>query len=156
MTDPATPRILTWLRYPVLATLLKTRRASVVISIILVLQLISAALGVAVYQCPILSLTGVPCPGCGLSRGAVATLLLDPAGVWWWNAFGPAALAVVVLVLVSGALPARPRTRLVALLTAIEQKTGVTNIALSLLWVYWIYRLIVLGGDLGLRLSAHA
>ncbi len=148
-------RVSSWVRYPVLGSLLQTRRACVVLSVVLVLQLVSAGLGVSVYQCPILKLTGVPCPGCGLSRGAVAALLLDPAGVVWWNAFGPAALLAVVLILLTGLLPERHRRAWVGRIAWIEQKTGITNTAFILLWLYWVGRLVLLGGDLGGRLSAY-
>lgn len=148
-------RLSRWVRYPVLGSLLETRRACVVLAVVLVLQLVSAGAGVSVYQCPILKLSGVPCPGCGLSRGAVATLLIDPAGVVWWNAFGPAALGAVLLILVSGLLPEQPRRALVSRVAWVERKTGVTNTVFILLWLYWVGRLIIEGGGLGVRLSAY-
>lgn len=34
------------------------------------------------WGCPVQHFTGIPCPGCGLSRAAAALLRLD-----WWTAF---------------------------------------------------------------------
>ncbi|MBC8570765.1 DUF2752 domain-containing protein [Zongyangia hominis] len=37
------------------------------------------------YRCPLYAVTGVPCPGCGITRGAAALLRLDFAGAWQAN-----------------------------------------------------------------------
>lgn len=34
------------------------------------------------YRCPIYAVSGIPCPGCGVTRGAAALLRLDFAGAW--------------------------------------------------------------------------
>ena len=35
--------------------------------------------------CPIKAATGLPCPGCGLTRGCMALLRLDFAGAFHWH-----------------------------------------------------------------------
>ena len=37
------------------------------------------------WGCPLQHFTGVPCPGCGMSRAAFALLRLDFAEAWSWN-----------------------------------------------------------------------
>lgn len=37
------------------------------------------------YQCPLYALSGVPCPGCGMTRAFFSLLQLDFVGAWNWN-----------------------------------------------------------------------
>lgn len=37
------------------------------------------------WRCPILAYTGIPCPGCGMTRAARALLRLDFAAAWAQN-----------------------------------------------------------------------
>jgi hypothetical protein len=50
-------------------------------------------------RCPVQLVTGKPCPGCGLTRSAVATLNLDLATALSFHAFGPLLVAGAVMIL---------------------------------------------------------
>lgn len=47
--------------------------------------------------CPMVLLTGLPCPGCGLTRAAFRVLHLDFAGAWSIHPFIYAVLALAVV-----------------------------------------------------------
>ncbi len=72
-----------------------------------------AAVGAAVllsrfWRCPILAYTGIPCPGCGMTRALLRLLALDFAGA---AAFHPLVylLAVCCLLLAVAFVTGRPR-----------------------------------------------
>lgn len=58
------------------------RRAGILALVLAALPAVVLVLGLGWYRCPILAATGVPCPGCGMTRGAAALLRLDFAGAW--------------------------------------------------------------------------
>ncbi len=49
-------------------------------------------------MCPFAHLTGLPCPGCGLTRSWVALGHGDVVGAIGFNWFGPLSMAVAVIV----------------------------------------------------------
>jgi hypothetical protein len=78
--------------------------------------------------CPLRTVTGVPCPFCGLTTSVKAVLHGDAHGAWSANPFG--LLAVVFAV----ALVVRPRWRRMSLPTVIVA----SGVALS--WVFELHR----------------
>lgn len=138
-----------WIGYPVLASMIRTRAIAAVLAGVLLLQLFSVVVKIKAISCPMLEATGVPCPGCGLTRGAVASLHLDWAGLLHYNAFGPLALLAVVIVLIGAVLPGRYREAFANRIAWIEQHTGITNLCFVALWVYWMARMVSTGGELG-------
>src|ERR1051326_6721478 len=83
------------------------------IFVIAVPQLILVWFGIPGWQCPLLQATGHPCPGCGLSRAAVALL----RGNWklslTLHAFAPILLAALALVGIASFLPQQHRQNLI-------------------------------------------
>ncbi|MFW0787198.1 DUF2752 domain-containing protein [Gordonia sp. CPCC 206044] len=51
--------------------------------------------------CPFRRLTGLPCPGCGLTRSWVAMAHGDPAAAFGFNAFGPLVMVLAVVVTIA-------------------------------------------------------
>lgn len=139
--------------FPVIASMLRSRAMCAGLVGLLGLQVALSAAGVRFMDCHLLKTTGVPCPGCGLTRGAVATARLDLHAVWHFNVFGPLALLVVGLMFLGAVLPNRQRLALASVVGTIERKTGITNSCFILLWVYWLARLALIGQALGHRLS---
>lgn len=138
-----------WFTYPVLATMIRSRAIAAAIGAVLVLQLLSVVVKINAMPCPMLEATGVPCPGCGLTRGAVATLHLDWAALLHYNAFGPLALLAVVIVLIGALLPGRSREAFATRIAWVERHTGITNLCFLALWIYWVVRMMSTRGELG-------
>lgn len=78
-------------------------------------------------RCPILWLTGVPCPGCGMTRACGALLHLDIAGAFYYHPLfwlvPPAALYLAHQS--AWHLPGGPRARRVVLVGVIVSFVGV-------------------------------
>ncbi|NUQ60057.1 MAG: DUF2752 domain-containing protein [Anaerolineales bacterium] len=66
---------------PVFSAILEKRRAAAVLAGLGVVHIGLNLAGLSFWSCPILSATGVPCPGCGLTR-AVMQLLHGDVAAW--------------------------------------------------------------------------
>jgi hypothetical protein len=69
-------------------------------NVLVILAVAVAALYLLDVGCPIRWLTGVPCPGCGLTRAYVAALHLDFAGAFALHPLWPVAGPLVAYLLV--------------------------------------------------------
>lgn len=127
---------------PVFANLLKSRMETGAIVGFGVVHIGLNLAGISFWQCPILAATGVPCPGCGLTRATMQLLHGDIAASLKTHAFAPiflVALALMVTVLV---LPDSIRTSLINFVKRIETRNGITAWGFTLLMLYWAVRLI--------------
>lgn len=84
--------------------------------------------GDAGLPCPLRSLTGVPCPFCGLTTSVKAVLRGDGHGAWAANPFGLVVVAFAVLVVV------RPRWRRMT----VPAVAVVVGVAVS--WLFELHR----------------
>jgi hypothetical protein len=130
------------LRSPALASLLRRRRLAVVISGIALLQTALVRAGLPSWPCPVAHTLGLPCPGCGLTRAAIALLKGDWRTAFALHAYAPMLLLALALCGCASLLPARPRERFVNGVAAIERRTGVTAFLLIGLIGYWLARLL--------------
>jgi Protein of unknown function (DUF2752) len=95
-----------------------------------------------VWVCVFNEVTGLPCPGCGMTR-AVSALC---RGEWQksqaLHPFAPGiALAVVVLILAT-VLPMTTRRRLTDAVAFIEQRTGITLLFIITMMLWGIWRML--------------
>jgi len=97
--------------------------------------------GLPSWKCPILAVTGIPCPGCGLTTAIVDLLRGDWRASISTHAFAPIFLLAFFILLVVSLLPEVIRQPAIASITALEQRTGFTAWVLLLLMVYWGLRL---------------
>jgi len=88
-----------------------------------------ALLGLNLMPCPFLQVTGLPCPGCGMTRSTFAALRGDFPEVWRTNPFGPLFAVFWVVVGIGVMLPLPQRTRFAERLGRIERRTR---------WVAWV------------------
>lgn len=104
------------------------------------------------WSCPLMSATGLPCPGCGLGRATAALLRGDVGEALHLHAFAP--VAVIGLALLGVAAIAPPlRTRLAAPVERLEAATGISVLLGVALVVYWLGRLAWKGTELSSLLA---
>ncbi len=127
---------------PAFSTILGRRLEAVILVGFGVFQVGAHWLGVPGWVCPFKTLLGIPCPGCGL------TLAMDELLHGYWlasvqaHAFAPIFLIGFLILFISILLPAKARSSLVAYVTKLEIRTGITAWVLSSLLLYWCIRLL--------------
>lgn len=131
------------LRLPIrspLADLLRRRRTCVVLVLVGGLFLAAARAGLVVWPCPLLVTTGVPCPGCGLTRATAELASGHVGSALARHAFAPVALLLAALLLLAAGLPDAARQRLAAGVERVDPR-GATALALLVaLLGYWLVR----------------
>ena len=126
----------------VLTDLIRERTLMIVVCLVAAFQLSLSVSGLPALACPLLKLTGWPCPGCGLTRAVLA--LLD--GEWkkslTLHAFAPILLAALALIGIASFLPQQQRQRFADTVERVEKKTKLSAVLLIGLVVYWLIRLL--------------
>jgi hypothetical protein len=126
---------------PVVGSLMDKRCESLLISGAVVVQIGLTLLHLPGWQCPIKAVTGIPCPGCGLSTAC--SLLLK--GEWQealkTHAFAPFFMAGVVLLTFVSLLPDSLRQEVARKTSIFESRTGIMAWFLFSLLLYWSLRL---------------
>lgn len=87
--------------------------------------------------CPVYRLTGVPCPGCGMSRAFIAAAKLDFRAAFAYHPLFPVFAVETGYVLLRGNI-----LKKVALAPKTELIVGL--ISLGLLMIVWIYRRFII------------
>jgi hypothetical protein len=98
-------------------------------------------IGLPGFECPIRAATGVPCPGCGLSRASIAMVKGDWQTMTQYHLFAPL-FAIALLIITTGLLlPVNAHGKLVAGVSNFETNTAVSSVLLAIFMIYWIWRL---------------
>lgn len=129
-----------------LAPLLRDRRVALGVTAIAAAQVAAVSAGVGGWPCPLKWATGVPCPGCGLTRASVSLLRGDFAAAFDAHAFAPLLLAGLAAFAVAGFLPAARREAFAGLVGRFERRTKVAYVSAAALLLYWSVRLLFLPG----------
>lgn len=98
--------------------------------------------GLLLFPCPFLSLTGLPCPGCGLTRSCLCLLHGDLPGSLGYHAFGPLVVLIGLTGLAGSLLPAASRIRFIAFLQVWDQRLHFTQLTFAGLVIYSLTRWI--------------
>jgi hypothetical protein len=98
------------------------------------------------WSCPFHALTGLPCPGCGLTRAAVECLHGHWGEAVRWHVMGPGVPVAMVLAAAVAVLPERWSGAVIGKLRGVERRSGMGRIVLVVLLGYWILRLTGLCG----------
>jgi hypothetical protein len=130
--------------FPTVLSLLRDRKFSFIALLVSApLLFVFANEGVA-WPCPFLHLTGIPCPGCGLTRATYLLLQGDVKNSLTFHAFSPVVVLGLGILTSSCLLPERPRARWAEHLAKIERKTGIVILLLVAMILYWLGRVIFL------------
>lgn len=135
-----------WLYQPILAYVLETPSTGWAIAGASSVHLALSAAGLPSWECPILNMTGIPCPGCGLSRGMVALGQGNWQASLTYHAFSLPILLGVLFVGIVSLLSQTSRVRIHATVAQWENQTGFVAIFLLSLVFYWLGRLFWLQG----------
>jgi hypothetical protein len=127
---------------PAFSSLLENRRDGLIMVGAGALHLGLSLAGLPAWTCPILAVTGFPCPGCGLTRASMELMRGDFASSFHTHAFAPIFLFAMVLMVVMLVLPETQRINLIAKITRLETRSGITAWVLFSLMLYWAIRLI--------------
>lgn len=126
---------------PLMGALMRNRLESLVISGAAAAQVALAYAHLPGWQCPIKALTGIPCPGCGLSTAC--SLLLQ--GQWQesikMHAFAPFFILGIGVLAVVCVLPENSRQILAQKVSTVEAHTGLMAWFMAGLFLYWGLRL---------------
>jgi hypothetical protein len=127
---------------PVFSSLLANQRELAIFAGIGVLHLGFSLVGVALWDCPIRAATGVPCPGCGLTRASLDFLRGDISNSLQTHAFAPLLVVGITLMLFMPFLPMSLRGMWIAKIRDVEERFGITAWLTTLLFLYWAIRLL--------------
>jgi hypothetical protein len=127
---------------PAFSSLLENRREGLIIVGAGALHLGVSLAGLPGWSCPILAATGIPCPGCGLTRATMELVRGDFASSFQTHAFAPIFLFALLLMVVTLVLPEQQRLNLIARINRLETRSGGMAWVLFFLMLYWAVRLI--------------
>jgi hypothetical protein len=128
--------------FPTTFSVLRDRKMAWLFLVTAAVLLFVFAAGLPGWPCPLFHFTGIPCPGCGLTRATLFLLQGKVQDSLHFHAFAPIVLLGLVIVLAAAVLPERARQRWLDMVVAVEQRTGVVMILLAALFLYWLARLI--------------
>lgn len=124
-----------------LAELMKSRRNGLLIPTVFAVPGVLYLFGISIWQCPMHSTTGLPCPGCGMTRAFEAGLLGHLADMLAFHPLSPVIAALFALLFVSALLPDKARKPLIRLTARLEALFAPAPIILSAFIVLFICRL---------------
>jgi hypothetical protein len=134
-------RFSAWFFTPALAPFMQQRSFLIFLAGIAIIQVGLTAAGWPGWQCPIYSASGIPCPGCGLSR-AMALFIQGH----WQAALGMHALAPIFLIATMffaavAAMPRRLQQTVLMWVADLEKRTGIMIIVMAAVFIYWGLRI---------------
>jgi hypothetical protein len=127
---------------PVFSNLLENRREGLVVLGAGATHLGLSLAGLPGWECPILAVTGIPCPGCGMTHATMQLLNGDVVASLQTHAFAPVALLALVVMFAAFVLPQKSRLLLLSVVRKLEMRNGLTSLVLSALIFYWFVRLM--------------
>jgi hypothetical protein len=128
--------------FPPISPVLRDRKFALVLAGAAGIQLTLVSFSLPGWVCPIFHITGIPCPGCGLSRAVMLLLRGDLEGSLRYHAFAPILLITVAGLILATVLPRSIIEPVVCKAEKLEGKTRLTAIILVGLMLYWLARLL--------------
>jgi Protein of unknown function (DUF2752). len=124
--------------------LLRDKKFALVIAGTVGVQIALVSLSLPGWECPFFRVTGIPCPGCGLTRAVILLLKGDLQASLRFHAFAPIVLLSAVALVLVLLLPRSITQPAISKMEMLEQQTGLTVIILVGLILYWLARLLFL------------
>jgi hypothetical protein len=125
-----------------ISTLLRDRKFGLILTGAAGLHIGLLSLGLPSWDCPFFKLTGIPCPGCGLSRACLLLLRGEVRASIKFHAFAPIFLVLISILIIGTLLPRSLNESLVHKAETLERQSGLTIIILGGLILYWLARLL--------------
>jgi hypothetical protein len=125
-----------------ISTLLRDRKFGLILTGAAGLHIGLLSLGLPSWDCPFFKLTGIPCPGCGLTRACLLLLRGDVQASIKFHAFAPVFLVLISILIIGTLLPRSLTEPLIQKAETLERQTGLTIIILGGLILYWLARLV--------------
>ena len=127
---------------PVFSNLLENRAENAAIVGFGVIHISANLAGISFWQCPILAATGIPCPGCGLTRATMQLLHGDVISSLQTHAFAPIFFTALILMCLVLVFPRSMTQKIISSVRQFEIRNGITAWVLFSLMSYWAVRLI--------------
>jgi uncharacterized protein DUF2752 len=129
-----------------ISPVLRDRKLAFVVTGVTGVQIALVSLSLPGWVCPFFRLTGIPCPGCGLTRAVILLLKGDFRASLRFHAFAPIFLLAAVAFILVLILPKSIIQPALSKVERLEQQTGFPAIILVGLIFYWLARLLFLQG----------
>ena len=130
--------------FPPISSVLRDRKFTFALAGAAGLHITLVSLSLPSWECPFFRLTGIPCPGCGLSRASILLLRGEVAESFRFHALAPIFLFAILALFLSVVLPKSMVQPAIARAELAERKTGLTVLILAGLILYWLARLLFL------------
>jgi len=103
-------------------------------------QVALALAGLPGWPCPVRQGLGIPCPGCGLTRGLSALLSGDWSVALRWHPLAPLALVGTALAAAAAGAPPRLSDRIIRGAEGLAARKGIVVLAVTVLLLSWLLR----------------
>lgn len=103
---------------------------------------VAAMMGVSLWPCTFADVTGLPCPGCGLTRGGLALMRGDWRAALLFHPFTPFFFILGALVGIGAILPKTKLEVLAGRVERFEQKTKLTMLFLAAVLSFSLLRML--------------
>jgi hypothetical protein len=110
------------------------------IAVVALLHLMAASVGFSPWGCLLHDISGVPCPGCGLTTASLHFMHGEWRAGFQSHAFAPVFLLGIAALFAAAFAPAALRRAAISRMTEWEQRTGGGMFFAGALLAYWIFR----------------
>ena len=127
---------------PIIAPVMKNRASSLIVMLLPLIFILLNIFELFIWKCPFYSFTGIECPGCGMTRGAISVAKGDILAAFHFHPFSFLLVVSWSLWCIILLVPAEKRTNMICKIEKIESKTGFVFILTLLFITFGLARLI--------------